>query len=47
MPASHSQGRFLFWALAMVNVSLRAYIWHQKSVEEQIAREVTCDIVLF
>ncbi|KAL0044841.1 hypothetical protein WJX82_011228 [Trebouxia sp. C0006] len=23
----------------MVNVSLRAYIWHQKSVEEQIARE--------
>ncbi len=30
----------------MVNVGLRAYIWHQKPVEEQIAREVTCNIML-
>ncbi len=27
----------------MVNVGLRAYIWHQKPAEEQIAREVTCN----
>lgn len=31
----------------MVNVGLRAYIWHQKSAEEQVVREVICNIMLF